>query len=255
MPGMLFHMMIYARMGGPPILATLNDIAPIAGCVRWQDTHERPNYDKLALFLVREGASDIVSAMDIHLAVDDAMHGPRSPIYPHMLDITSMLNALDPHLTSDSAEGHARLAELVVETSLDGLVANWESPLFDLIKDSQRYLDIERLSLLFADFFHRDRQLFRWCFSLLHSQSPHTTSSMDGLAESFLSLYEETSANMAGLTPPEPSASFYAYMRIWFTDPRRMQILRKLEKRAKEYLVKDYEALRNLDFPDKRSVD
>jgi hypothetical protein len=257
---MLFHMMIYARTGGPPILAALNDVAPISGCVRWKDTHENPEYDRLVDFLASEGARDLVAAMESHLAVDEAMHGPQSPIYAHMLDIANMLDiwhtqghsfgspdrAGDLILTQE--EGHGKLAELVVETSLDGIVAERDSAVFNLIERSQQDLDVERISLLFARFFHRERQSFRRCFTLLRSRSPHDMSSIDGLARSFLSIYEDALVNLAKLVPPEPSAPFYQYMRFWFTDPDRMEILRELERRAKADLTEGYETLRGLDF-------
>jgi len=253
-------MMIYARGGGSPVLATLNDIAPITGCVRWQDTHERTNYEELARFLSHEGANDLVSGMDSHLAVDEAMHGPHSPIYPNMQDISDVLGELDrlPRTSNlgiqPGNEGHARLAELVVETSLDGVVAESEPSLLDLIEFSRRQLDVDRIALLFARFFGRDGKSFRRCFDLLHSHSAYAASSIDGLAQSFLDLYEETSTNLARLLPPEPSARFYPYMKEWFTDPARMAILRQLEKRARPRLAEAYEGLKVLDFPAIRPI-
>jgi hypothetical protein len=65
--------------------------------------------------------------MENHLAVDEAMHGPRSPIYPHMQDITTRLDDMYPQDAGD--ERHSSLAELVVETSLDGVVSEQEKGL------------------------------------------------------------------------------------------------------------------------------
>ena len=181
-----------------------------------------------------------------------------------MLEAETILDQQDPEAdpfrpprhpsvsTSAEDDTHARLAELVVETSLDGIVAERDSAIFGLIERSQQDLDLERISLLFARFFGRGRQRFRQCFDLLRSRNPYATSSIDDLASSFLAIYDSTMANLARLEPPEPSAQFNECMKLWFTDSGRMDILRQLEKKAKASLVERYETLRALGF-DSRS--
>jgi hypothetical protein len=252
LPGMLFHMMVYARTGEPAILATLNDVAPITGCVTWPDTHEKSRFDRLAEFLADNGGGDILSGMENHLAVDEAMHGPRSPIYPHMQDITTRLDDMYPQDAGD--ERHSSLAELVVETSLDGVVSEQEKGLIAQIQRSQSDLDTDRIAHLFSSFFKRGKELFLRSFELLKNGSPYSTSSMDSLAASWLDIHEEAMRNLSEIAPHETFVPFYEYIMGWFTDPARMETLRQFENGAKASLTKQYERLRSLDFCCTRSA-
>lgn len=239
-------MMVYAGTGKPPILATLNDVAPITGCVTWPDTHEKSRFDRLAEFLAGNGADDILAGMDNHLAVDEAMHGPHSPIYPHMLDINRKLDELYPQHAGDRS--HSSLAELVVETSLDGVVSEQEKGLIRQIQRSQSDLDTDRIAHLFSSFFRRAKGLFVQSFELLKNGSPYSTSSMDSLAESWMDIHDEAMRNLSKIAPQETFVPFYEYIMGWFTDPARMETLRQFEKDAKAALARQYEWLRSLDF-------
>lgn len=246
MPGMIFHVMVYARAGGSPILAALNDAAGITGCVRWRETHDREVFKQFSDYLLRNKCQDIYKAMENHLMVDEAMHGPGSPLYHYMVDVKGKLNKIEALYTLE--ENHARLAELVVETSLDGIVKEKNEGLFHIIEQSQKDLDLERISYLFSDFFKRDKEKFRQELSFLKEIDFKSIASVDGIAKAWLATYKSAMRNLSQIESPQVFKPWYDYLAQCFTNLGRMERLRQLEEESKLELRKNYELLTNLDF-------
>lgn len=246
MPGMIFHMMVNARTGDKPILAVLNDAVGITGCLRWDQTHDREVFRQLSGYLLEKGAGDIYEGMENHLRVDEAMHGPRSPVYLCMVDVEEKLRKEVSLHTSD--EIYARMAELITETGLDGVVKEKNQELFDIIEQSQRELDLERISRLFAAFYRIDERKLREGLEFLKEVDFRKVACIDGLAEGWFSTYEAAMRNLSEFEPPEVFRPWYDYLFRCFTDPERMERLRKLEEGIKPGLLGIYELSIKLDF-------
>ena len=235
MPGMIFHMMAHATGGKPPILAILNDAAPITGCARWEETHDRKLVEPLWDFLSVNDGDDIREAMENHLLVDESLHGPGTPLYPVILrtegDLESIAALRTPH-----RENHAKLAELIVETALDGLTADANGKLMDLIAESRRDWDIERASRLFSRFFRRDNKTFRHGFGLLKDIDPRSITCIDGISRSWLTICGSATQNLSRLEPDQAFKPWYEYLTRCFSGEETMRALRELESSARREL-------------------
>lgn len=232
MPGMIFHMMVRATAGKPPILAVLNDAAPITGCASWEETHDRRLVRPLWDFLSANDGDDIRDAMENHLLVDESLHGPGTPMYPVILRIEGDLKSIAAFQTPHP-ENHAKLAELIVETVLDGLTADASGSLMDLIAESRHRWDIERVSYLFSRFFRRDTRMFRHAFRLLKDIDPRSITSIDGISTSWLIICGTAAANLSRLEPDRPFQPWYDYLTRCFSSGETLKVLRELELSAK----------------------
>lgn len=232
MPGMIFHMMVSAMAGKPPILAVLNDAAPITGCARWEETHDRRLVRPLWDFLSANDGDDIRDAMENHLLVDESLHGPGTPLYPIMLRTEGYLNSVAAFRTTHP-ENHTKLAELIVETALDGLSASANGNLMDLIVESRRDWDIERVSCLFSRFFRRDSRMFRHGFRLLKDIDPRSITCIDGISTSWLIICGSAVANLSRLEPDRPFQPWYDYLTRCFSSGETVKALRELELPAR----------------------
>ncbi|MFC1925790.1 hypothetical protein ACFLW2_03730 [Chloroflexota bacterium] len=248
MPGMIFHMMVYAGTGNKPILAVLNDAIGITGCLRWDQTHDREVFRQFSSYLVEKEAGDIYRGIENHLRVDEAMHGPKSPVYACMMGVEEKLRkeaSLDT-----SGEIYARMAEFIVEIGLDGVVKENNQGLFDIVEESQKELDLERVSRLFAGFYRIEERKLREGLEFLKEVDFREVACIDGLAEAWFITYEAAMTNLSEFESPEVFKPWYDYLYRCFTDPERMDRLRKLEKGIKQELVKIYELSNKLDFGD-----
>lgn len=232
MPGMIFHMMVRATAGKPPILAVLNDAAPLTGCARWEETHDRRLVRPLWDFLSANDGDDIRDAMENHLLVDESLHGPGTPLYPIIIRTEGYLSSIAAFRTTHP-ENHAKLAELVVETSLDGLTAEASGSLMDLIAESRRHWDIDRVSYLFSRFFRRDTRMFRHGFRLLKDIDPRSITSIDGISTSWLIICGSAAANLSRLEPDRPFQPWYDYLTRCFSSGETLKALGELEASAK----------------------
>ncbi len=235
MPGMIFHMMIYAKVGKAPILAILNDAAPITGCTRWEETHDRRLVTPLCDFLSANDSDDIREAMENHLLVDESLHGPGTPLHPIILQTEGHLKSSAAFQTPHQ-ENHAKLAELVVETSLDGLTADANGNLMDLIAESGRDWDIERVSSLLGHFFQRDADIFRHGFGLLRDIDPRSIKCIDGISRSWLVIGGSALDNLSRLEPDRAFQTWYDYLNQCLSGEETMKALRKLESSARRQL-------------------
>ncbi len=235
MPGMIFHMMVNATAGKPTVLAILNDAAPITGCTRWEETHDRRLVEPLWDFLSANGGEDIREAMENHLLVDESLHGPGTPLYPVILRLEADLKAGAVFQTA-CPENQAKLAELIVETSLDGLIADANASLMDLVAESQREWDIERVSRLFGRFFGRDAAMFRHGFGLLKGIDPQIISGIDGISSSWLTVCGTAVGNLSRLQPDRTFQPWYDYLTRCFSSEEAMRGLRELESSARSEL-------------------
>jgi hypothetical protein len=235
MPGMIFHMMVRATAGKPPILAILNDAAPITGCARWEETHDRRLVRPLWDFLSANDGDDIRDAMENHLLVDESLHGPGTPLYPIIVRTEGYLNSIAAFRTPHP-ENHAKLAELIVETGLDGLTAEANRSLMDLIAESRRHWDIERVSYLFGRFFRRDTSMFRHGFRLLKDIDPRSITSIDGICTSWRIICGSALENLSRLEPDRPFQPWYDYLTRCFSSGETVKALRGLELSAKREL-------------------
>jgi hypothetical protein len=240
MPGMIYHMMIYAKTGKSPALAALNDVAAITGCVMWYETHDRTILEQFSHFLLKNNAEDVCEAMQNHLHVDESMHGPGSPLYPEIAHVGEELSGKEALHAADH-EHHARLAELIVETSLDAVASGRNGSLLDMIAESQQGLNIERLSCLFADFFGRDREMFLRGLNLLKIIDPRSITSIDGIAGPWLAIRRSAMANLSHLQPEETFKPWYEYLTRCFSTDGIMNTLRRLESGVKIKLESQYE--------------
>jgi hypothetical protein len=240
MPGMIYHMMIYATTGKSPALAALNDAAAIAGCVRWDETHDRRILEQFSHFLHKNNAEDVCEAMQNHLHVDESMHGPGSPLYPQIAHVGEELTGIESFHTTHH-EHHAKLAELIVETSLDAVASERNGSLLDMVAESQQGLDLERVSCLFAEFFRRDRGMFLQGFNLLKVVDPRSITSIDGIARSWLAIRRSAMANLSHLEPDEAFKPWYEYLTRCFSTDQTMKTLRRLERGTKIKLESQYE--------------
>lgn len=231
MPGMIFHMMAYAKAGSP-VLAALNDAAPITGCVTWEETHDRRLLEPLWDFLQSNDSEDIRHAMENHLLVDESLHGPGTPLYPSIARIAENLNSMAAFQTSHH-ENHAKLAELIVETSLDGLVSEIHGSLFNSVADSHKRWDSERVSALFSRFFQRDRDAFRQGLDLLRSIDLRSITHMDGIARSWMIIYRSAIENLSHLEPEWSFKPWYEYLTRCFSANETMEALTQFEKSAR----------------------
>jgi hypothetical protein len=216
---MIYHMMIYATTGKSPALAALNDAAAIAGCVRWDETHDRRILEQFSHFL---------------------QHGPGTPLYPQIAHVGEELSGIEAFQTAHH-EHHAKLAELIVETSLDAVASERNGSLFDMVAESQQGLDLERLSCLFAEFFRRDRGMFLQGFNLLKVVDPRSITSIDGIARSWLAIRASAMANLSHLEPEEAFKPWYEYLTRCFSTDQTMKTLRRLERGTKIKLESQYE--------------
>ena len=246
MPGMIFHLMVYAKEENSPILAVLNDAVGITGCVRWRETHDREVFKQLSNYLLRNKCPDIYKAMENHLMVDEAMHGPKSPLYPYMVEVKEKLNRIEALYTSE--ENHARLAELIVEISLDAVVKEKNEDLFPIIEQSQKDLDLERIAYLFSDFFKKDMERLRQGLSFLKEVNFRDIASIEGMAKAWLGTYESAMRNLSEFESPQVFKPWYDYLTQCFTNPEKMEKLRQLEEESKAELRKNYKLLTSLDF-------
>lgn len=247
MPGMIFHMMAYATTGEQPLLAALNDVAAITGCVRWEETHDRRMLDPLWDFLRSNDGEDIRQGMEHHLLVDESLHGPGTPLYPSIVRIADNLNHVAAFQTSYQ-ENHARLAELVVETSLDGLVSETNENLLNTVADSHKKWDPERVCALFGTFFRRDRNMFRQGFDLLREMDPRSITCIDGIARSWMIIHKSAMQNLSCLEPEQSFKPWYEYLTRCLSIEETMKALRELEKSARiELEASQHEILAALD--------
>lgn len=235
MPGMIFHMMICAKAGKAPILAILNDAAPVTGCTRWEETHDRRLVTPLWDFLSANESDDIREAMENHLLVDESLHGPRTPLHPIILQTEGHLKSSAVFRTPHQ-ENHAKLAELVVETSLDGLTADANGKLMDLIAESGRHWDMERVSSLFGRFFQRDADIFRHGLGLLRDIDPRSIKFIDGISRSWLVIGRSTLDNLSRLEPDRAFQTWYDYLTRCLAREETMKALRELESSARKQL-------------------
>lgn len=247
MPGMIFHMMAYATAGRSPILAALNDAAPITGCVRWEETHDRRLLEPLWDFLCSNEGEDIRQGMENHLLVDEYLHGEGTPLYPSIVRIADNLNHTAAFQTSHQ-ENHARLAELVVETSLDGLVSETNENLFNTVVDSHKRWDPERVSALFSRFFQRDRNAFRQGFDSLRSIDLRSITCINGIARSWMITYGSAMQNLSYLEPEQSFKPWYEYLTRCFSVEETMKALTQFEESARTELeATQHEILAALD--------
>jgi hypothetical protein len=235
MPGMIFHMMVRARAGKPPVLAILNDAAPITGCARWEETHDRSLVGPLWDFLSANEGDDIREAMQNHLLVDESLHGPGTPMYPVILRTEGDLNSIAA-FRSPHPENHARLAELIVETGLDGLTADANGSLMNVIAESRRDWDIERVANLFSRFFRRDTRMFRHGFNLMKDIDPRSITSIDGISRSWLIICGSAADNLSRLEPDRAFQPWYDHLTRCFSSGETMKALRELEASARREL-------------------
>lgn len=240
MPGMIYHMMIYATRGKSPALAALNDAAAIAGCVRWDETHDRRILEQFSHFLLENNAEDVCEAMLNHLHVDESMHGPGTPLYPEIAHVCEELRGTDA-LNTTHHEHHAKLAELIVETSFDAVATERNGSLLDMVAESQQRLDLERLSRLFAEFFRRDSGMFLEGFNLLKVVDPRSITSIDGIARSWLAIRGSAMANLSHLEPEEAFKPWYDYLTRCFSTDQIMRALRRLEIGTRANLGSQYD--------------
>ena len=250
MPGMVFHMMVYAGTGGEPVMAVLNDAVGITGCLRWGQTHDRGIFRRFSGYLHERGADDIYHGMKNHLIVDEAMHGPESPVYPAMLEMEERLRGEDDLHTT--GENYVRMAELLVETGLDGVVEERNSELLNMMEQSKGELDLDRISRLFAGFYRIDVGKLREGLSFLQEVDFREVASIEGLAGAWLNTYEAAMRNLSEFESPEVFRPWYEYLLRCFTDTVRMERLIKLEQESKSALRESYELSINLDFRDDR---
>jgi len=241
-------MMIYAGTGNNPILAVLNDAAGITGCLRWNQTHDREIFQQFSDYLLENGAVDIYAGMKNHLKVDELMHGPNSPVYPCMVAVERKLRKEESLFTSE--DNYARMAELIAETGLDGVVREENRGLFDIIVKSQKELDLERVSYLFADFYHIGENNLREGLEFLNEIDFSEVASMNGLARAWLSTYKTAMKNLSEFEEPEIFKPWYDYLARCFTDPDRMGRLGEIEGEIKPELRESYQLSMNLDFRD-----
>jgi hypothetical protein len=235
MPGMIFHMVVHATAGKPPVLAILNDAAPITGCTRWEETHDRRLVEPLWDFLRASGDEDIREAMENHLLVDESLHGPGTPLYPAILRREADLRS-SALFQTPSPENRAKLAELIVETSLDGLTADANGSIMDLIAESRREWDIERVSRLFSRFFGRDAGMFRHGFGLLRGIDPRSITGIDGISRSWLTVCGTAADNLSRLEPDRAFQPWYDYLTRCFSSEEAMRGLREMESSARNEL-------------------
>jgi|GEM_PF-1735719 len=235
MPGMIFHMMVHATAGKPPVLAILNDAAPITGCTRWEETHRRSLVQPLWDFLSANGGQDIREAMENHLLVDESLHGPGTPLYPVILRREAELRSSAVFQTP-FPENQPKLAELIVETSLDGLTADVNGSVMDLIAESQREWDVERVSRLFSRFFGRDAGMFRHGFGLLKGIDPRSITGIDGISRSWMAVCGAAVDNLSRLEPDRAFQPWYDYLTRCFSSQETMAVLRELESSARSEL-------------------
>ncbi|MFC2018094.1 hypothetical protein ACFLTQ_02190 [Chloroflexota bacterium] len=250
MPGMIFHMTVYARTGGKPVMAVLNDAAGITGCLRWEQTHDREIFRRFSAYLLERGAEDIYRGMGNHLRVDEAMHGPESPVYPAMLGAEKKLRGEEALHTT--GENYARMAELVVETGLDGVIKERNGDLLDMVEQSKGELDLDRISRLFAGFYRIDERKLREGLNFLQEIDFRELVSIEGLARAWLNNYETAMMNLSELESPEIFWPWYDYLARCFTDSEKMKRLIKLEEEIKPGLRERYDLSINLDFHDSR---
>jgi len=246
MPGMIFHMMVFAETGGKPIMAALNDAVGITGCLRWGQTHDREVFRRFSGYLLEHGAEDIYRGMQNHLRVDEAMHGPGSPVYPVMLDLEERLKREEGlHTTS---ENYARIAELLAETSLDGIVKERNGAVLDMMQQSKSELDLDRISRLFAGFYRIDERKLHEGLNFLRDIDFREVATIAGLARAWLNTYKSAMENLSEIESPETFRPWYDYLLWCFTDAERMEMLKKLEAESKPGLRGSYELAMKLDF-------
>lgn len=246
MPGMIFHMMVYARLESMPILAALNDAAGVTGCLRWRETHDREIFQRFSEYMLGNGGDDVYKAMENHLAVDEAMHGPQSPLYSYMLAMKGKLTEIKSLHTSE--ENYDRLAELIVETSLDGVVKEKHEDLFDIIEQSQKELDLDRVSFLLADFFSKDRRELRQGLGFLKDIDFKEVAYIGGLAKAWLGTYESAMSNLSRFEPPELFKPWYDYLKQCFTNLEPMKNLKQLDEESRFELRQVYGDAISIDF-------
>lgn len=246
MPGMIFHMMIYAGTGGNPVMAVLNDAAGITGCLRWEQTHNREIFRRFTGYLLEQGAEDIYWGMENHLKVDEAMHGPDSPVYIPMVKMEDKIRKEEALRTT--GENYARLAELLVETTLDGVVKERNAKLLDIMEQSKRELDLGRVARHFAGFYRIEERKFEEGLSFLKDIDFGEVASIEGLARAWLGTCEMTIRNLSEYESPEVFKPWYDYLDRCFTDPDRMERLMKLEEGSKPALRESYDLAMKLDF-------
>lgn len=246
MPGMIFHMMIYAGTGGNPVMAVLNDAAGITGCLRWEQTHDREIFRRFSDYLLEQGAEDICRGMENHLIVDEAMHGPESPVYAPMVEIEERLREDETFHTT--VENYARMAELLVETGLDAVVKERNAGLLEIMEQSKRELDLGRVARLFAGYYRLEERKFEQGLSFLKGIDFREVASIEGLARAWLGTCEMTISNLSEFESPEVFKPWYDYLARCFTDPDRMGRLMMLEEESKPALRECYNLAMKLDF-------
>jgi hypothetical protein len=248
MPGMIFHMMAYAGAGGKPVLAVLNDAVGITGCLRWGQTHDREIFRRFSAYLLEREGEDICRGMENHLRVDEAMHGPGSPLYPAMLKVEGRLRREEGFHTT--GENYARMAELLVETGLDGIVKARNGEFLDRVEQSKGELNLDRISVLFAGFYQIDERKLREGLSFLQEIDFREVASMEGLARAWLNTYESAMKNLSEFESPENFRPWYDYLLRCFTDAARMERLIVMEGESKPALRESYDLSINLGFDD-----
>lgn len=250
MPGMIFHMMVYAGTGGKPVMAVLNDAVGITGCLLWRQTHDRGIFGRFSRYLMEREAEEIYRGMENHLSVDEAMHGPESPLYPAMIDMEERLKREEGLHTT--GENYARMAELIVETGLDGIVRERNGELLEMAEQSKGELDLDRISRLFAGFYLIDERKLRKGLSFLQDIDFREVATIAGLSRAWLNTYESAMENLSEFESPDNFRPWYDYLLRCFTSAELMERLMKMEAESKPALRQSYALSINLDFGDSR---